>query len=93
MKIGITDRGYPGFEKAVSRFERNTIREVKRIVAETAEMMVSQMKALSPVSAIDGGNLRRSINVKYEKGGLRAIITVGAEYAVKCMPSLLVIAR
>jgi HK97 gp10 family phage protein len=82
MKIGITDRGYPGFEKAVSRFERNTIREVKRIVAETAEMMASQMKSLAPVSTIDGGNLRQSISVDYEKGGLRAVITVGAEYGI-----------
>lgn len=82
MKVGITGRGHKDFERAVSRFQRKKIREVKRIVAETAEMMASQMRALAPVSTIDGGNLRRSIEVRYEKRGLRAVITVGAHYAI-----------
>jgi HK97 gp10 family phage protein len=79
MRIGITERGYPKFEKAVKRFERHIIREVKRIIAETAEMAVAQMKALAPV---DDGNLKRSIEVQYFKGGLSALITVGAEYGI-----------
>lgn len=82
MKVGITKRGYPDFTRAVNRFEKHVIREVKRIVSETAEMMAAQMKALAPVSAIDGGNLKRSVDVKYHKKGLTAVITVGAEYAI-----------
>jgi hypothetical protein len=76
MIIGYGDKG---FERAVAVFERRIIREIKRIVAETAEMAASQMKALAPV---DEGALKDSITVDYEKGGLRAIIKVGVEYAV-----------
>ena len=78
----ITQRGYITFERAVDKFERHVIKQVKRIIVETVELAVSQMKALAPVSAIDGGNLRRSIDVKYINGGLTAIITVGAHYAI-----------
>jgi HK97 gp10 family phage protein len=73
--IGFGDQG---IERAVNKFERHIIRQVKRIVAETAEMAVSQMKALVPVG---DGNLKRSIDVMYTQGGLTAIITVGAHYA------------
>jgi HK97 gp10 family phage protein len=76
MIIGYGDKG---FEKAVSIFERKVIREIKRIIAETAEMAVSQMKALAPV---DEGALKASINVEYERKGLRAVITVGAAYGI-----------
>lgn len=79
---GIISVGFGEWERAVNKFEKHIIREVKRIVAETAEMMVSQMKALAPVSEIDGGNLKKSIDVMYVKGGLTAIITVGASYGV-----------
>jgi hypothetical protein len=71
--------GDTGFERAVGRFERHIIREIKRIVVETAEMAVSSMRTLAPV---DDGNLKRSIEVKYFNGGLSAYITVGAEYAL-----------
>lgn len=79
---GVIQVGFGEWERAVNKFEKHLIREVKRIVAETAEMMVSQMKALAPVSEIDGGNLKSSIDVIYAKGGLTAIITVGAHYAI-----------
>jgi HK97 gp10 family phage protein len=76
MIIGYGDKG---FERAVAVFEQRIIREIKRIVAETAEMAASQMKALAPV---DEGALKDSISVEYEKRGLRAIIKVGAEYGI-----------
>lgn len=78
----ITKRGYIEFDKAVDKFEKRMIRELKRVVAETTEMAVAQMKALAPVSEIDGGNLRKSIDVTYFKGGLSAVITIGAFYAI-----------
>jgi HK97 gp10 family phage protein len=82
MKGGITEYGYVGFDKAVDKFERHMIKELKRIVKETAEMMASQMKALAPVAEVDGGNLKNSIDVTYFNRGLSAMITVGASYAV-----------
>ncbi|WP_429663226.1 HK97-gp10 family putative phage morphogenesis protein [Bacillus gobiensis] len=82
VRAGIYGFGDRGFERTISRFERHVINEVKRIVAETAEIMVSQMRALAPVAEIDGGNLRNSIDVKYLNRGLTAVITVGADYAV-----------
>jgi HK97 gp10 family phage protein len=78
-KSGIVEVGHPLFEKAVNKFERHIRNEVKRIVAETAEMAVAQMKALVPV---DDGNLKRSIDVQYLKGGLTAFIIVTAHYGI-----------
>lgn len=76
---GIVSVGFKDFERTVDKFERHVIREVKRIIAETAEMIASQATALAPV---DDGNLKRSIDVDYAIGGLTAIITVGAAYAI-----------
>lgn len=76
MIIGYGDKG---FERAVGIFERQVIREIKRIIAETAEMAVSQMKALV---AVDSGNTKSSIDVEYFKGGLSARIIVGSEIGI-----------
>lgn len=76
---GIVSVGFKDFERTVDRFEKHVIREVKRVIAKTAEMIASQATALAPV---DDGNLKRSIDVDYAKGGLTAIITVGAAYAI-----------
>jgi HK97 gp10 family phage protein len=79
MIIGYGDKG---FEKAVSIFERKVIREIKRIVAETAIMMKTQMGALAPTGKVAGGNLKKSIEVEYYNGGLSAHIKVGAFYGI-----------
>lgn len=78
-KVGIVGTGFPDFEIAVDKFEKNVIEEIKRIVAETAEMLVSEARAKAPV-APDGGHLRHSIGVEYFNDGLTAIVSVGAEY-------------
>lgn len=87
--IGFGDKG---FEKAVDIFEKEMERDVIRIVAETVEIAVSNMKALAPVGGVDGGNLKRSIDAVYKNKGMTAVITVGAEYGIKRMSSLLVTA-
>lgn len=79
MRSGVISVGFKDFEKTVDRFEKHIIREVKRIIAETAEKMVSQMKALAPLG---DGNLKSSIDVTYAQGGLTAIIKVGAYYGI-----------
>jgi hypothetical protein len=76
MIIGYGDKT---FERAVGIFERKVIAKIKKIVADTAEMAVSQMKALAPV---DESGLKNSIDVTYMKGGLTAYIVVGAEYGI-----------
>jgi hypothetical protein len=76
MIIGYGDKG---FERAVSIFERKVIREIKRVIAETAEMAVSQMKALV---AVDSGSTKASINVEYYNKGLSARIIVGSEIGI-----------
>lgn len=76
MIIGYGDKG---FERKVMFFERKVIAKIKKIIVETAEMAVSQMKALAPV---DSSALKDSIGVEYEKGGLRAIIQVTAAHAL-----------
>jgi len=76
---GVISVGFGDFTRAVDKFEKHLIREIKRVVAETAEMLVSQAKALAPV---DDGNLKSSIDVTYAQGGLTAIVRVGAFYAI-----------
>jgi hypothetical protein len=76
MIIGFGDKS---FERAIKRFEENTIRKVKQVVAETAEMAVSQMKTLVPV---DSGATRDSIHVEYYNEGLSARIVVGSEIGI-----------
>jgi len=75
----ITGFGDKRFELGVKKFEKYYIKEVKRVIRETAELIVSQAQALAPV---DEGNLRDSITAQYMKGGLSAYIHVGAHYAV-----------
>ncbi|MEW5567381.1 HK97-gp10 family putative phage morphogenesis protein [Rossellomorea marisflavi] len=76
MIIGYGDTG---FEKAIDKFDRHITRLVKRIVSETAEMAVSQMKALVPV---DTSALKNSISVTYVNRGLTAYIVVGSSYGI-----------
>ncbi|MFT8362908.1 MAG: HK97 gp10 family phage protein [Sporolactobacillus sp.] len=71
--------GDKGFELAIKQFEKAYIAEVKKVVATTAELMVSQAKALAPVFV---GNLRNSIDVAYANDGLTAKINVGVDYAI-----------
>lgn len=79
ISIGIEMDGVRQFEKTVDRFERAYINAIKRVIAETAQMIQSQAKALAPV---DDGNLRDSIEVRYFNKGLSAEIIVGASYGI-----------
>ena len=76
MIIGYGDTG---FERAIDKFDKHVTNKVKRVVAETAEMVVSQMKALAP---IDTGALKDSISVTYVNRGLTAYIVVGSSYGI-----------
>ncbi|WP_061576052.1 HK97 gp10 family phage protein [Bacillus licheniformis] len=75
--------------RAVNSFSDRVHDRVKRIIAETAEIIVGQAVATAPV---DDGNLKNSIEVNYSHGGFKAKITVGASYGIKRMSSLLVTA-
>ncbi|PAD58257.1 hypothetical protein CHH92_20910 [Bacillus sonorensis] len=74
-----TGRNIRRFNRAVDSFRDRVIRRVKRIIAETAEIIYGQAVALAPV---EDGNLKNSIEVNYYDGGLKAKITVGASYAI-----------
>ncbi|MGG0690707.1 bacteriophage HK97-gp10 putative tail-component [Bacillus altitudinis] len=76
--------------KTVEKFERKVIDRAKQIVTETAELIYSHAVINAPTAMIDGGNLKNSIEVEYRDEGLKAIITVGADYAIKRMSQLLV---
>ncbi|WP_226639320.1 HK97-gp10 family putative phage morphogenesis protein [Priestia flexa] len=77
--MSITYGGHKRFELAVDKFEKHIIKEVKRVVRETAELIVTNSKSLAPV---DDGALKDSIDVVYAQGGLTAIVRVGVSYAV-----------
>lgn len=77
--MSISYGGHKRFELAVDKFDRHIRREIKRIVHETAEIIVTNAKALAPV---DDGSLKDSIGVDYMKGGLNAYVRVGAHYGI-----------
>jgi len=78
-RIGIEGHGFPKFEREINNFTNDMIRGIKRVIAETAEMLVSQAKTLAPV---DTGNLKNSIGARYFDDGLSAEVSVGADYAL-----------
>ncbi|WP_332238880.1 HK97-gp10 family putative phage morphogenesis protein [Sporolactobacillus sp. KGMB 08714] len=78
-KGGITQFGDKKFELAIDRFEQKYISEIKRIVAETAEMIVSIAKTNAPVNT---GYLKEHIKADYSNDGLTAVVYVDASYAV-----------
>lgn len=77
--MSISYGGHKRFELALKRFEKSIERQIKRIVHETAEIIASNAKSLAPV---DDGSLKDSIHVEYYKGGLSALVTVGAHYGI-----------
>ena len=79
MSRGIEWHKIDDFIKAVDRFEEMYVNAVKRVVAETATLIQTQAQALAPV---DDGTLRKSIDIKFSDGGLKAEIIVGVFYGV-----------
>lgn len=77
--IGIEIAGVKRFQRTVQRFEKEYINAIKRVIAETAEIIKSQAQALAPE---DDGNLRKSIEIEFYNKGLSAKIIVGAHYGV-----------
>lgn len=79
MSKGIEWEGVNKLLKGIEKFEEEYLSAVRRIVAETAIEIQTRAQALAPV---DEGNLRKSIDITFENGGLSAKIIVGAEYAI-----------
>lgn len=96
MKIDVELKG---MNKAISSLKHYEVAKqvgVKQIIAETAETITSQAKAITPVghypnSKRVGGNLKNSINASYYKGGLSAEIGTPVHYAVLHEPSFIAI--
>lgn len=64
---------------ALHRYGENVRDEVKRIITETAYIIMNNAKVMAPV---DDGNLRDSIEVEIVQGGMTAIVRVTANYAI-----------
>ncbi|MGM0903064.1 MAG: HK97-gp10 family putative phage morphogenesis protein [Bacillota bacterium] len=77
--VSIDMDGKKMFKRAIKEFEKEFIKEVKRVVTETAKIIHGNAMALAPN---DDGNLRKSIEIRYFNGGLSAEIIVGAHYAI-----------
>jgi HK97 gp10 family phage protein len=65
--------------RAIQRFGDHVEAEIKRIIVETAQVILSNAEMLAPV---DDGNLRDSIEMEVLNGGLTAVVRVTAHYAV-----------
>ncbi|MBT2680051.1 HK97 gp10 family phage protein [Bacillus sp. ISL-35] len=65
--------------RSARKFGEGVVEEAKRIVVETAYLIQSNARSLAPS---DDGNLRKSIEVEIRDGGLTAVVTVSAHYAI-----------
>lgn len=71
--------GNRALSNALKKYGDGILDEVKRIVVETAYIILSNAQALAPV---DDGNLRDSMEVELMPNGLTAIVRVTANYAI-----------
>lgn len=71
--------GSQQLSRAIERFGEHVESEIKRIVVETAQTIVSNARLLAPV---DDGNLRDSIEMEILNDGFTAIVRVTAHYAI-----------
>ncbi len=77
--MSITQFGSNKLQRAIKRWGDGVIDDAKRAVIDTANLIQAQARALAPV---DSGYLRQSIEVEVLEGGLKAVVTVGAEWAI-----------
>lgn len=75
----ITKFGSVSVQYALKKWGDGIIKEVKKVVTETAYIIQAEAQAQAPT---DSGYLRESIEVEIMNGGLSAVVTVGAEYAI-----------
>lgn len=78
-EMSITRFGSRALSSALRRWGNQIEDEIKRIVVETAAVIQTEARARAPV---DSGYLRQSIEVEVLNGGLTAIVTVDADYAI-----------
>lgn len=71
--------GSQSLSRAFNEYTDEIEKRVKQIVVETAQLIVAEVKARAPV---DGGELRDSVTLKLNDGGLSAVVHVGAFYAI-----------
>lgn len=77
--MGRVTKGWPKLAKYADDYSEDIQKRVKKIVLETAQLIVSNAKARA---AVDQGELRDSISMRILNGGLSAVIDVGAGHAV-----------
>ncbi|MGN7409966.1 HK97-gp10 family putative phage morphogenesis protein [Sporosarcina sp. SAFN-010] len=71
--------GNRALANALKKYGDSVIDDVKRIITETAYIIMNNAKVMAPV---DDGNLRDSIEVEIVPGGMTAIVRVTANYAI-----------
>ncbi|MEC5422125.1 HK97 gp10 family phage protein [Virgibacillus sp. C22-A2] len=81
MKIDF-DFDDAGFSRMIEDYARKAPDEIKATVAESAEMITSQAKALAPVAMVNGGTLKNSISVSYYNSAMSAEIGTPVTYAI-----------
>lgn len=63
----------------LEEYSKDIEKWVKKGIAKVTNIIANEAKARAPV---DDGNLKRSITVNMENGGLTGVINVGANYAI-----------
>ena len=77
--MGRVTKGWPKLARYADDYSEDIQKRVKKIVVETAQLIVSNAKARAPV---DEGELRDSISMEILNGGFSAVVHVGAEHAI-----------
>lgn len=71
--------GAPSLQRKIDRWKKEIIKDIKRVVIETAAEIESNARALAPV---DTGYLRQSITTEILNDGFTAKVTVDSAYAI-----------
>ncbi|MFK5673027.1 HK97-gp10 family putative phage morphogenesis protein [Mammaliicoccus sciuri] len=64
---------------ALEKYEEEMEKWVKKGIAKTTQTIYNTAVALAPV---DDGFLRESISFEYKDGGMKGVVSVGADYAI-----------
>ncbi len=79
MARGRVKIGNRKLQSAVAEYGDLILEEVRRIVVETGQIILSNARTLA---RDDTGNLKQSIEMEIFDGGLKVVVHVGAGYAI-----------
>ncbi|MCZ4248198.1 HK97 gp10 family phage protein [Bacillus amyloliquefaciens] len=78
----VSGRWVRQMQRATSEFRNRVIDDIKQLVTDSGRADLQPCCSECSDRRNRRGNLKNSIEIDYQEGGLRAVISVGADYAV-----------